>query len=104
MRASWIFTANDVIANMGVIAAGLLVMWLDSFWPDLIIGSLIALVVLAGARRIIAESRAAQARAETPCAASGCADACMDAASNDAEKSACDPRDPAEKEGRASRD
>ena len=57
MRASWIFSANDVIANMGVIVAGLLVWWLDSHWPDLIIGLIISLVVLNGARRIIREAR-----------------------------------------------
>ena len=37
MRASWIFSANDVIANMGVIIAGILVVWLDSRIPDLCI-------------------------------------------------------------------
>jgi len=30
MRASWIFSANDVIANLGVIIGGALVWWLDS--------------------------------------------------------------------------
>jgi len=31
--ASYIFSANDVIANLGVIAAGLLVSWTGSPWP-----------------------------------------------------------------------
>lgn len=53
MQASYIFSANDVIANLGVIAAGLLVGWLDSPWPDWIIGTVIGLVVLAGALRIL---------------------------------------------------
>ncbi len=53
MKASWIFSANDVIANLGVIVAGVLVMWTGSRWPDLIIGTLIALVVLNGARKIL---------------------------------------------------
>lgn len=48
MRASWIFSKNDVIANLGVIAAGLLVAWLGSAWPDLIIGLLIAGIVIRG--------------------------------------------------------
>ncbi len=53
MQASYIFSANDVIANSGVIAAGLLVSWLGSPWPDWIIGTVIGLVVLAGALRIL---------------------------------------------------
>ncbi|MDZ4296998.1 MAG: cation transporter [Moraxellaceae bacterium] len=53
MRASWIFSSNDVIANLGVILAGALVAWTSSPLPDLIIGTLIALVVLNGARRIL---------------------------------------------------
>jgi len=57
MRASWIFSKNDVIANIGVIIAGLLVWLLDSRWPDLIIGTLIALVILNGARLIVKDAR-----------------------------------------------
>lgn len=54
MRASWIFSANDVLANLGVIVAGALVAWTGSPWPDLLIGSVVGLLVLAGARRILA--------------------------------------------------
>lgn len=53
MRASYIFSANDVIANLGVIAAGVLVGWTGSPYPDFIIGTIIALIVLNGARRIL---------------------------------------------------
>jgi Co/Zn/Cd efflux system component len=53
MRASWIFSTNDVLANLGVIVAGLLVAWSGSNIPDLAIGTLIALLVLNGARRIL---------------------------------------------------
>ncbi len=54
MRASWIFSANDVLANLGVIVAGALVAWSGSAWPDLLIGSVVGLLVLNGARRILA--------------------------------------------------
>lgn len=57
MRASWIFSKNDVIANVGVILAGGLVWLLDSRWPDLIIGTLIAVIILRGARHIIRDAR-----------------------------------------------
>lgn len=57
MRASFIFSANDVIANFGVILAGVLVFWLDSRLPDLIIGTVITLFVLSGAVMIIRDAR-----------------------------------------------
>ena len=53
MRASWIFSTNDVIANLGVILAGALVAWTHSHLPDLVIGGAIAGVVLTGAIRIL---------------------------------------------------
>lgn len=53
MRASWIFSTNDVIANIGVIVAGGLVAWTGSRSPDLVIGALIAAVVASGALRIL---------------------------------------------------
>lgn len=53
MKASWIFSANDVLANAGVIAAGILVAVTGSQVPDLVIGVIIGLVVLNGARRIL---------------------------------------------------
>lgn len=62
MRASWIFSTNDVIANAGVIAAGALVAWTGSALPDLVIGAAIALVVLSGAVRILRISRGGAAR------------------------------------------
>lgn len=62
MRASWIFSKNDVIANLGVIIAGALVAWLASPWPDLIIGLIIATVVVRGGVHIIKD-----ANSETVC-------------------------------------
>ncbi|MFQ3231288.1 MAG: hypothetical protein ACI9DO_002672 [Reinekea sp.] len=53
MKASWIFSANDVIANVGVITAGLLVSVTGSQYPDLVIGLLIAGLVMWGAVRIL---------------------------------------------------
>jgi len=54
MKASWIFSANDVLINAGVIAAGALVAWTGSRYPDLLIGMVIGVIVLNGARRILA--------------------------------------------------
>lgn len=57
MQASWIFSTNDVIANFGVILAGVLVGWTASAVPDLVIGTIIGLVVLRGALRILKLAR-----------------------------------------------
>jgi Co/Zn/Cd efflux system component len=53
MRASWIFSTNDVLANVGVIVAGALVAWTASRIPDLVVGTAVGLLVLAGAVRIL---------------------------------------------------
>ena len=53
MRASMIFTSNDVIINTGVIVAAVLVKVLDSNKPDLIIGAIVFVIVVQGARRIL---------------------------------------------------
>lgn len=53
MQASMIFTSNDVIINTGVIIAGLLVNWLNSSYPDLIIGAIVFVIVTRGARNIL---------------------------------------------------
>ncbi len=53
MKASMIFTSNDVIINMGVIAAAMLVNWLHSNKPDLIIGTIVFVIVVRGALRIL---------------------------------------------------
>lgn len=57
IRASIIFSANDVIINLGVICAGLLVWWLDNNIPDLVIGIIVFTVVIMGAVRILKLSR-----------------------------------------------
>lgn len=53
MKASWIFSANDVIVNLGVIVAGFLVSLTGSRFPDLIIGTIIVAVVFLGSVRIL---------------------------------------------------
>jgi Co/Zn/Cd efflux system component len=57
MKASIIFTSNDVIINLGVIIAGILVNWLSSNKPDLIIGTIVFVLVIQGAFRILKLSK-----------------------------------------------
>lgn len=70
MRASWIFSANDVLANMGVMVAGVLVDVTETRWPDLLIGLLIAALVVRGGVTILREARAAAAACLRPCGGS----------------------------------
>ena len=53
MKASMIFTSNDIIINTGVIVAGILVSLIENRLPDLIIGLIVFVVVLRGAYRIL---------------------------------------------------
>lgn len=53
MKASAIFTSNDIIINIGVIVAGILVYLTSSKYPDLIIGTIIFGIVIRGAIRIL---------------------------------------------------
>lgn len=53
MKASMIFTSNDVIINLGVIAAAVMVNWTESNKPDLVIGIIVFGLVIQGAVRIL---------------------------------------------------
>lgn len=53
MEASYIFTSNDVIANIGVIMAGIIIYFTQSILPDLVIGTIVFGLVARGAFRIM---------------------------------------------------
>ena len=53
MQASMIFTSNDVIVNIGVIVAGVVVYLTNSKYPDLIISFIVFALVARGAFRIM---------------------------------------------------
>lgn len=53
IEASVIFTSNDVIANLGVIVAGVLVYFTNSKYPDLIVGSIVFFLVAEGSIKIL---------------------------------------------------
>jgi len=56
LRASWICSRNDMIANIGVIVAAGLVTWFAAPWPDWVVGGLIALLIIHSAFGIIRSS------------------------------------------------
>ena len=63
MRASWIFSTNDVIANLGIILSGGLVWYFHNRMPDLIVGTIISGIVLRGGIQILREAREARVKA-----------------------------------------
>ena len=65
LRATWLFTRADVVANVGVILAGGLVLWLDSPYPDFMIGTLIGLYVIKESLEILRDARRARQEAGT---------------------------------------
>ncbi|NJK59787.1 MAG: cation transporter [Oscillatoriales cyanobacterium SM2_1_8] len=52
LQASWIFSRNDVLANLGTIGAGLLCGALQTNLPDLVVGAAIGLLVAHGSWKI----------------------------------------------------
>lgn len=57
LKASWIFTTNDMLANAGIAVSGAAVMFFASPLPDLIIGLLVGGIVLKGGWDILKEAR-----------------------------------------------
>ncbi len=58
-KASAIFTSNDSIVNMAILVSGLLVLWLGSNVPDLVLGVVSALFAANGGREILEHARKA---------------------------------------------
>lgn len=65
LRAAWTFSVNDLLSNLGVLLAGMLVAILGRSWPDLVVGLAIAVVAARGGLEILADaSRTTAARSE----------------------------------------
>ena len=60
LNASWIFTANDMLINAGIVASGIAVMLLDSPLPDLVIGVIVAAIVIRSGWEILQDARSAR--------------------------------------------
>jgi cation diffusion facilitator family transporter len=56
MSSTFECSRNDVVSNIGVLAAAGLVMMLDSAWPDIAIGGIIALIFLRSAIKVLSEA------------------------------------------------
>ena len=57
VRAVWLFSRNDAVGNVAVVAAALLVAVMDSPWPDLLTAAVIAGLFLHSAVQIVRNAR-----------------------------------------------
>ena len=57
MRAVWLFSRNDAIGNLAVVAAAAVVWFTGSQWPDLIVAFAVAALFLQSAWSIIRDAR-----------------------------------------------
>ncbi len=53
IRAAGTFSANDFVANAGIVVGGALVLWLGTNWPDLLVGIAVAGVAIKGGVEIL---------------------------------------------------
>lgn len=60
LKASWIFTTNDMIANLGIAVSGIAVMIFNSPLPDLLIGMVVIGIVAKGGWEILEHARQAR--------------------------------------------
>src|SRR3546814_2221114 len=58
LRAATTFSFNDFISNGGLLLAGVLVLWLGTNWPDLVVGLANAIIALTGGVSILRCRRA----------------------------------------------
>lgn len=57
LRATWTFSVNDFLSNLGILTAAILVGVLDRAWPDLVAGSAIAILAAKGGLEILRDAR-----------------------------------------------
>ncbi|ELP30035.1 MULTISPECIES: cation transporter [Rhodopirellula] len=60
LNASWIFTTNDMIANLGIVLSGIAVIFFQSQVPDLVIGVIVAGIVVKGGFEILSNAKEAK--------------------------------------------
>ena len=65
LRSTWLCSRNDLIANVAVLVAAGLVLWFESFWPDVIVGVAIAILFLRTAASVLRESFTELGRAQS---------------------------------------
>ncbi|MDU0479100.1 hypothetical protein QVA66_07585 [Staphylococcus chromogenes] len=57
VRGAWLAARNDVLANILILAAGVLTMFWMSVWPDVVVGVIIGLINLGAAKEVYEQAR-----------------------------------------------
>ena len=60
LKASWIFTSNDMLANAGIVVSGGAVMLFRSPVPDLVIGLVVVAIAIKGGLEILEHAKEAR--------------------------------------------
>jgi len=63
-RAAWLSARNDSLANVAIIAAALVTLWVSNGWPDIIVGIAIGLLNVDAARAVWRAARAERGELE----------------------------------------
>ena len=51
-RAAFLSARNDVVVNVAIIAVGVVTLWTDSGWPDLVLGMIIVILNVTAAKEV----------------------------------------------------
>jgi len=66
MHSVWLCSRNDIVANVGVLGAGVAVWVLHSRWPDILVGLAIAVLFLSSSARVLREAARERRSAAIP--------------------------------------
>lgn len=66
VRAVWLFSRNDAVGNVAVIAAAGLVAWTGTPWPDLAVAVIVAGLFLQSSVSIIKDARSDLRQVKAP--------------------------------------
>lgn len=64
-RAAFLSARNDVLANIAIIAAGLITILVPTAWPDLVVGLAIALMNIGAAKEVFETAKEEHREAST---------------------------------------
>ncbi|TAM26576.1 MAG: cation transporter [Nevskiaceae bacterium] len=65
-KASWIFTNNDTLVNLGIVLSGALVLAFQSSIPDLIVGSVVVVIAFRSGLEVLEEARGSTSEPAPP--------------------------------------
>lgn len=58
VRGAWLAARNDVLANILILAAGVVTMFWFSVWPDIVVGLIVGTINLTAAKEVYEQARA----------------------------------------------